>query len=154
YAGAIRAAFGLSDQPVASPYLVAMSILHLLGECAEAAPLLLLVDDAHWLDDSTTGALAFVARRLESDPILMVVALRDGFESPFLKARVAELDVMGLPDEDAAALLHARAPGLAPVHRDRILREAAGNPLALVELSSVIDPGPEPDPARAATLPL
>src|SRR5262245_54518241 len=120
YANAIRTSFGLSEQ-APSHHLIALSTLHLLAECAETAPILLLVDDAHWLDDLTAGALAFVARRLESDPIAMVVALRDGFESPFLKARLAELNVVGLSDEDATALLQARAPGLAPFHRDRIL---------------------------------
>jgi DNA-binding CsgD family transcriptional regulator len=134
YGNAIRAAFGLSEQTAPTPYLIAMAVLRLLGECAESAPILLLVDDAHWLDPSSAEALAFVARRLESDPIVMIAALRDGYESPLLAARIPELPLVGLSDLDAAALLAARAPALAAKQRDRILEEAAGNPLALVEL--------------------
>jgi DNA-binding CsgD family transcriptional regulator/tetratricopeptide (TPR) repeat protein len=134
YGKAMRVAFGLSDEAIQSPYLIALSILHLLGDCAESAPVLLILDDAHWLDHSTAEALAFVARRLESDPIVLIPALRDGFESPFLNARIPELRVEALSDEDAALLLHARSPKVTPMLRDRILTEAAGNPLALVEL--------------------
>ena len=132
---AIRSAFGLSDETVPAPFLVAMSILQLLGESSERAPLLLLIDDAQWLDRSTAEVLAFVARRLESDPIVMVPVLRDGFESPLLDARLAELRVEGLSDADAASLLDARVPELAPTLRKRVLSDAAGNPLALIELS-------------------
>jgi DNA-binding CsgD family transcriptional regulator len=134
YGKAIRAAFGLSDERAPSPHLIAMSILHLLGESAESAPILLLLDDAHWLDHSTAQALAFVARRLESDPIVMIAAMRDGFESPFIDARIPELRVEALSDEAAAALMDLRSPNVTPMLRGRILREAAGNPLALVEL--------------------
>ena len=134
YGKAIRIAFGLSDETLLSPYLIALSILHLLGECAESAPILLTLDDAHWLDHSTAEALAFVARRLESDPIVLIPALRDGFESPFINARIPELKVEALSDNDAALLLDARSPKVTSTLRDRILREAAGNPLALIEL--------------------
>lgn len=154
YGIAIRTAFGLSEQAAPSPHLVALSTLHLLAECAESAPLLLLVDDAHWLDDSSGEALAFVARRLESDPIAIVAALRDGFESPFLKARIPELSVLGLSDTDAAALLALGSPALAPVQRDQILREAAGIPLALVELPIALRDRQDFDLSHTAWLPL
>src|SRR5688572_17131095 len=63
YGKAIRTAFGLSDDKAPGPFLIALSTLHLLAECAESAPVLVLVDDAHWLDHSTAETLAFVARR-------------------------------------------------------------------------------------------
>jgi hypothetical protein len=98
----------------------------------------LLVDDAQWLDGSTTAALAFVARRLESDPIVLIVALRDGFGSPFLEAGLPELSIGALTDAQARSLLEACSPELDSGRRDRVLRSAAGNPLALVELSSAL----------------
>src|SRR5262245_42260071 len=110
YGKAIRSAFGLGDETSPSPYLVAMAVLHLLSECTEASPILLLADDAHWLDGSTAEALAFVARRLESDLVVMISAIRDGFESPFLKAPIPELRVEALSEEHAGSLLDARSP--------------------------------------------
>jgi DNA-binding CsgD family transcriptional regulator len=155
YAHAIRAAFGLSDQTAPSPYLIALSTLHLLGECADAAPVLLLVDDAQWLDLPTAEALAFVARRLESDPIVLLATVRDGFEIPLLGAGIPELRVEGLSDLDARSLLAVRAPGLTAALRDRILGEASGNPLALVELSGVLSATSNADRMlRTAHLPL
>jgi DNA-binding CsgD family transcriptional regulator len=151
---AIRSAFGLSDETVPAPFLVAMSILQLLGESSERAPLLLLIDDAQWLDRSTAEALAFVARRLESDPIVMVPVLRDGFESPLLDARLQELRVEGLSDADATSLLDARAPGLAPTLRKRVLSDAAGNPLALIELSVPLEAASANRMHSLETLPL
>jgi DNA-binding CsgD family transcriptional regulator len=131
---AVHAAFGLTAEAAPSPFLIALATLHLLCESATRAPVLLLVDDAQWLDDPTADALAFVARRLESDPIVLVPALRDGFESVLLEAGLPELQLEGLADTDAAALLDACEPALTPALRERVLRDAAGNPLALVEL--------------------
>src|SRR5215470_6865381 len=136
YGKALRSAFGLSDEPVTNPFLVAIAILQLLVESAERAPLLLIVDDAQWLDASTADALAFVARRLESDPIVMMAALRDGFGSPFLEAGHTELAIEALTDAHAGTLLDTRAPKLEAAVRTRLLQSAAGNPLALIELLS------------------
>jgi len=155
YGKAIRTAFGLIDQTPPSPHLIALSTLHLLGECAESKPVLLLVDDAHWLDHPTAEVLAFVARRLESDPIVLIPAIRDDFESPLLGVRIPELRLAGLSDADAASLLDARAPELAPALRSRVLREAAGNPLALVELPVALSATRDADRALStARLPL
>ncbi len=110
YGKALQSAFGLSDEPVTNPFLVAISILQLLVESAERAPLLLIVDDAQWLDASTADALAFVARRLESDPIVMMAVLRDGFGSPFLEAGHTELVIEALTDAHPGTLLDTRAP--------------------------------------------
>lgn len=151
YAGAIRSAFGLAEETHPSPFLIALATLHLLSDCSETSPVLLLIDDAQWLDRSTADALAFLARRLESDPILLVPAFRDGFESPLLAARFSELSLERLSDPDAASLLDQRNPRLAPAHRDRVLRDAVGNPLALVELAAALATHAGPPPA---TLPL
>ena len=151
---ALRSALGLSDESVPGPFLVAMSTLYLLGESSERAPLLLLIDDAQWLDRSTADALAFIARRLESDPVVMVPVMRDGFESPLLDARLPELRVEALSDADATSLLDARAPGLSPMLRKRVLGDAAGNPLALIELSVALEAAGESPMRSTETLPL
>ena len=130
---AIQAAFGLSDGPAPDMFLTALAALDLLAESAARAPVLVVADDAQWLDRPTRDVLAFVARRLEFEPVLLVTAVRDGDESPPGSGLpVLRLEALSAPA--AAALLEARAPGLPEDVRGRLLDEAAGNPLALVEL--------------------
>src|SRR5208337_3714617 len=119
---AMLAAFGLAD-PAAR---------------AARAPVLVVAEDAHWLDRSTCDVLAFVARRLEFEPILLVAEIRDGFDSPFNDAGLSALHLEALPPPAAAALLDHRAPGLPAEVRERVLDEAAGNPLALMELPAAL----------------
>ena len=136
---ALQSAFGLGERPAPDRFLIALAALDLLSEAADAEPLLAIVEDAHWLDRASADVLAFVARRLESDPILLIAALRDGFESPLAAAGLPELALERLDAADAESLLDGRAPGLARGLRERILREAGGNPLALVELPIAIE---------------
>jgi DNA-binding CsgD family transcriptional regulator len=105
-----------------------------MAEAAAGTPLIVVADDAHWLDQATRDVLTFVARRLEFEPILLVAAIRDGYESPLREAGLPMLALGPLAPPMAAALLDSRSPGLAAGVRERFLREAAGNPLALVEL--------------------
>ncbi|MER6514893.1 LuxR family transcriptional regulator [Nonomuraea sp. NPDC001636] len=131
---ALGAAFGLTDARVPDPFLIALAALNLLGEAAARAPVLLLAEDAHWLDRASADVLAFVARRLDSEPIVLLAAIRDGFPSPLDGVGLPELVLGRLDDAAATALLDACSPTLPPAVRARLLREAAGNPLALVEL--------------------
>ena len=132
---ALDAAFGLTHKPAPERFRVAMATLDLLAEVAGERPLLLVVDDAHWLDPPTADVLAFVARRIESDPIVLLAATRDGYPSSTLtSAGLPEQPLEGLDELTAASLLDAAAPNLPPPTRERVLREAAGNPLALLEL--------------------
>lgn len=131
---ALLAAFGLIAAPAPDFFLIAMAALDLLASAAVRAPLLILVDDVQWLDQSTCDALAFIARRLESEPIVLLLALRDGFESTLTDANLPTLHLGGLAPAAAAALLDARGPDLAVGARERLLADAAGSPLALVEL--------------------
>ena len=137
---ALLAVFGMRTSPAPPDlFLVALAALELLASVASRAPLLVVVDDAHWLDRSSRDVLTFVARRLEADPIVLLIALRDEFESVFADAALPHYHVEGLDEASAGALLDAHAPGLAPVVRERILTEAMGNPLALVELPAALD---------------
>jgi DNA-binding CsgD family transcriptional regulator len=135
---ALDAAFGLTHEAAPEPFRIAMAALDLVSDVATDAPLLLVVEDAHWLDRPTADALAFVARRIESDPILLLAAIRDGYPSALGEAGLPEHKVVGLDDSTAAALLDAVAPELPIGTRTRVLREAAGNPLAILELPAVI----------------
>ncbi|MCE7010345.1 AAA family ATPase [Kibdelosporangium philippinense] len=121
---ALRVAFGLAT---GTPELfqVGLATLQLLGQAAKDRPVLCLVDDAHWLDDASAKALTFLARRIASEPVAMVFTARHGLEE------LPSLVLNGLPDAEARALLKAT---LDEQVRERIVAEARGNPLALLEL--------------------
>ncbi|WP_103341175.1 AAA family ATPase [Amycolatopsis sp. CA-126428] len=131
---ALRTALGLADGPSPSAYLVGLAALTLLAEEAAAKPLLLVAEDVHWLDRASADVLAFVARRIETEPIVLLATLRDGAESPLLEAGLPSMVLDRLPPDAAAELLDSVAPRLAPAVRTRLLAEAAGLPLALTEL--------------------
>ncbi len=115
-------------------------MLSLLADAAEERPLLCLVDDAQWLDSVSAQTLAFVARRLLAERVALVFARRESeHEHPF--GGLPELDVGGLDPVDAQTLLDATIPGpLDESVRARILAEAGGNPLALLELPRGLTP--------------
>jgi DNA-binding CsgD family transcriptional regulator len=135
---ALDAAFGLTDEAAPEHFRIAMAVLDLLSDVATDAALLLVVDDAQWLDRPTSNVLPFVARRIESDPILLLAATRDGYPSVLGAAGVPEHRLTGLDDRTASILLDASAPGLSVARRARVLREAAGNPLAILELPAAV----------------
>jgi DNA-binding CsgD family transcriptional regulator len=135
---ALRTAFGLSSGSAPDRFLVGLATLRLLADVTEEHPLVCLVDDAQWLDHASAQVLGFVARRLVAEPVGLVLAARDpGNEL----AELPELVVEGLQEADARALLDAALTGPldAEVH-DRIVAEAHGNPLALLELPRGVTP--------------
>ncbi|MEU5126702.1 helix-turn-helix transcriptional regulator [Streptomyces mobaraensis] len=135
---ALRSAFGMDTAP-ADRFLVALAALTLLSEASRAEPLILLVDDAHWLDSPSADALLFVARRLGAEGVAVVFAVRDGSQ-PFPAPGVPDLRLSPLEADAARSLLTHLLPEAAPAVRERLLREAGGNPLALVELSAALSP--------------
>jgi DNA-binding CsgD family transcriptional regulator/tetratricopeptide (TPR) repeat protein len=135
---ALSAAFGATDVPAPDPFLIALAALNLLADAAEHAPLLLVVDEAHWLDPPTASTLAFIARRVDAEPIAVLFALRDGLASTLDGAGLPELRLGGLDGEAAGELVDASAADLTPGLRRRVLQIAAGNPLALLELPAAL----------------
>jgi hypothetical protein len=131
---ALSAAFGATDVPAPDPFLIALAALNLLACAAERVPLLLVVDEAQWLDPPTAAALAFIARRVDAEPIAVLFALRNGAVSTLDDAGLPELRVGGLDDAAASKLVDASAGNLTPGLRRRVLEIAAGNPLAVLEL--------------------
>jgi DNA-binding CsgD family transcriptional regulator len=140
---ALLAAFGMADGEASDIFLIGLATLALLGASARRQPILLIVDDAQWLDRHTQEVVTFVARRLEADPIALLMAGSEACGQGVETAGMRELALAPLEDAAAAALLDERAPALTPAVRARLLREAAGNPLALLELPVALHELPE-----------
>jgi hypothetical protein len=138
--GALETAFGLSAGAQPDRFLIGLAALSLLSEAAEERAVLCVVDDVQWLDRSSAQVLAFVARRLQAESVVLLCTARDAPERDELAA-LPELRVAGLQDPYARELLDS-AIG-APLDervRARILAEARGNPLALLELPRGLSP--------------
>ena len=132
--GALGTAFGLRDGGAPDRFLVGLAALSLLSDIAEERPLVCVVDDAQWLDAASAHALAFVARRLGTESVGLVFAVREPDGERRLEG-LAELAVGGLDDGDSQELLGTVVAGpLDGRVRDRIVAETRGNPLALLEL--------------------
>ncbi|MFD8719113.1 ATP-binding protein [Streptomyces sp. NPDC059629] len=132
---AILAAFGQATGQAPDQFLIAQAVTELLIAAAARNPLVVLIDDAHWLDSPTGDVLSFLARRIDSEPIAMLATTRDGYPLPLLEAGLPELRLSGLAEEPAGQLLDVVAPGLPVGARRAILDAALGNPLAIAELS-------------------
>ncbi|MBV9337567.1 MAG: AAA family ATPase, partial [Solirubrobacterales bacterium] len=131
---ALATAFGLRSGEAPDRFLVGLAALSLFGEAAEERPLVCLVDDAQWLDRASAQALGFVARRLVAESVGLIFGSRQLSEDREFKG-LPDMAVEGLAYDDARALLESVVVG--PMDdrvSDRIIAEAAGNPLALVEL--------------------
>jgi DNA-binding CsgD family transcriptional regulator len=131
---ALLTALGMREGAPPEMFLVGLATLSLMDEVADEGPLVVVVDDFHWLDGATSSVLSFVARRLESTRILLMAGLRETFETPLRSPQPREIQVGPLSDKDSADLLASIAPDLDPQTRRLILDEAQGNPLALREL--------------------
>jgi DNA-binding CsgD family transcriptional regulator len=155
---ALRAAFGLITADPPDRFLVSLAALALLAGVAADQPLLVAVDDAQWLDQATVEVLAFMARRLATEPIAFVIAVRE----PTNRCRPIDglptRHLSGLPEQAAHELLAAVAAGpLDPRAARRVVAETGGNPLALVEFGRQLTDGlwaaglppPEPLPISA-----
>ena len=145
---AVEAAFGIAEGDAPDLFLIGLATLGLVAERAAEAPLLFVVDDAHWLDRPSVQVLEFIARRVESDPAILLFAVREGLASSFDDADLPELRLAGLDDDASSALLDLAPEALSPELRRRILEEAAGNPLALIELpAGAVELGTGPSPS-------
>ncbi len=151
---ALLSALGFSGAEIPAVEPVALAVLTLCASLAShETPLLLIVDDVHWLDAFSLGVLRFVARRLSADPIALLAAGRQGGWPA--DGAMTEMRVDPLETGAAEAVLDTRQPELTAVARSRVVAEAAGNPLALVELSRVLsDVLRDPSRPVPALLPL
>jgi len=136
---ALTVALGLGDGPPPSQLLVANAALALLRQAAVATALLVIVDDLPWLDRASAVVLGFAARRLDGSRVGLIAASRAGEEGFFERAGLPGYELQPLDNAAAMALLEDRFPALAPRVRQRLLAEAQGNPLALLELPVALD---------------
>ena len=132
---ALAGALGLAASTHADRLLISAAVLGLLAAAAEERPTLCVIDDAQWLDRPSAEALVFTARRLRAERLAIVFAAREGEAARFEAAGLAELTLAGLAEQPAATVLAGRARRAPPGVRDRLLAEAEGNPLALLELA-------------------
>ncbi len=130
----LEAALGLSPGVGRDRFLVSAGVLSLLAAAAESRPILCLVDDAQWLDVPSANALSFTARRLLAEDVVILFGARDGEARCFDAAGLEEIEVGGLDRDAAVVVLDQGSRQAAPSVRERLLGEAAGNPLALQEL--------------------
>jgi DNA-binding NarL/FixJ family response regulator len=154
-AQALAAALGWG--PAGTPgdrYLVAAATLSLLAATAERAPVLVLVDDLHWVDRESAAALLFAARRLHHDAVAFLFAVRTGSGGAAPLEGLPVLDLTGLTPAEATGLLPDRlAEGVAA----RLVERTRGNPLALTEVAGRLTPAqrlgaaPLPDPLPVGT---
>ncbi|HEX3517343.1 MAG TPA: LuxR family transcriptional regulator [Trebonia sp.] len=149
-AQALRGAFGMTEAAAADRFMVGLGVLSLIAELAEDRPVLCLVDDAQWLDQASADALAFAARRLHAERVAVIVAARDEPARASLPG-LPELRVGGLDGPTAERLL--AGSGLVRAVRDRLVAEAGGNPLALIELSRGLSAGQRAGSVSPLTLP-
>ena len=152
-AAALRSVFGLSEDRVEDRFLISVAVLGLLSEAAEEIPLLCAVDDVRWLDHESADVFAFVACRIEAEPIAFVVALAEEAAPHFSVPHPRRVRLSPLGEEDARAVVRDVSPaGVSPLVVDRIVRSADGVPLLLTELVSSLSPdqlegrAPLPDP--------
>jgi DNA-binding CsgD family transcriptional regulator len=132
--GAMTAAFGLRAAPAPDPFMVGAGLTSLLSDVADDSPLLCTLDDAQWLDQASARALAFAARRINGERVAMLFARRGARSGDALQG-LPSLELEGIGEDDARALLASEVHVALDVDVvDRIIDEARGNPLALLEL--------------------
>ncbi len=140
---ALLACFGMSETEV-NPFFAFLAVLELLVDAAARRPVLVCLDDVHWIDEPSVDALAFVSRRIAGERVILLCTSRSG-ALPFTDAPAIEwLTLDGIDEAASGALLDARAPRLPPAMRERVLGQAQGNPLALVEFGVALQSGRYP----------
>lgn len=150
---ALAGALGLDQASPGNELTICHAALELLARASRHTPLLLLVDDVTWLDHASAAVLGVIARRVAGHAIGFIAAARSGEASFFEQAGLDNLDVPPLSEAAAAALLASRYPALTPRVLNRLVREAEGNPLALLELPAALGHG-RGSGAPGSTVPL
>jgi DNA-binding CsgD family transcriptional regulator/tetratricopeptide (TPR) repeat protein len=139
--GALLACFAMGESAEVNPFFTFLAVLELLVEMGRRTPVLVCLDDLHWMDQPSIDALAFVIRRITSERVVVLCTARPG-SMPFTDAHTIEwMELTGIDETASAALLDARAPNLSPTVRTRVLRQARGNPLALIEFATALESG-------------
>jgi DNA-binding CsgD family transcriptional regulator len=154
-AAALAGALALGPPTTSDRFAVCAATLNLLDAAARETPLIGILDDAQWLDASSAQAILFAARRLGSEGIVLLIALRELAGTPFEASDLDELAMSGLDRQAVNTLLARRGSGAAPAVTDWLADATAGNPLAVIELAALLTPdqlqGTAPIDERFAT---
>ena len=126
---ALREDFSGVPGQTSDRHAVGVALLELLAAAAGAEPLVLLIDGGQWIDASTAGALAFTFRRLVADPIAVVVAIREGEDSPLLNSSASSILIGGLEEWETQGLL---GPDFDALVAAQLGQATGGNPLAML----------------------
>ena len=120
--------------PEADPVVMGRGVLRLLLAVASDAPVVLAVDDLHLLDRSSASAIAEIGRLAEREGVVVVTTTRPGSSHQSPGAHQSIIELHALDDADAQLVMERHGRHLDDVQREQVLRNAAGNPLALIEL--------------------
>jgi hypothetical protein len=138
-ASALRTALSLEEGHTPDTVTLGAATLTLLTDAAATSPVLVAVDDAHWMDEASVRPLLFALRRLQAEAVAVLVTARDGEECRFTEAGLPTVALTGLEPAAAAALVRrvADIPADSEPFK-RLYRETAGNPLALLEAAPAL----------------
>lgn len=135
----LASTLGLIEVERSDRFLTALGVLTLLSNAAQDTGLLCAVDDAEWLDEASAQVLSFLARRLVSEGIAMLFTFGAAHPTSVALAPFRELNFEGLSQVASRELLDRKVEGtLDSGVRDRLVIEAEGNPLALIELAQLL----------------
>ncbi|WP_369147903.1 AAA family ATPase [Streptomyces sp. R44] len=151
-AAALNAAFGVSGESVRDRFSLGTAVLTTLSQAAGGGPLLCLIDDSQWLDRASLDALTFAARRLHTEGVVMLFAVRDGVPGGQITG-LPQLLLEGLDSAAVNAFLSDRVATLSPYAREQIIEQAQGNPLALLELPAALTAEQRAGQLNPVTLP-
>jgi DNA-binding CsgD family transcriptional regulator len=135
---ALSVALGFLDGPAADHHTVSAATLALLRVVAASRPLLLVVDNLQWLDPSSRAVIGFLATRLSGPEVGLVVAFRHGSDLGFDLPDQAVRDLAPLDESQSNDLVSRSCPDMTARVRVRVLAEARGNPLALLEFPKAL----------------
>ncbi|MFI7407086.1 AAA family ATPase [Streptomyces sp. NPDC049627] len=135
---AVEGCLAISDRGEPNPYAVCAGALGVLAAAGEQRPLLLVVDDLHWADPSSRQVLQFMARRLTTERVALVMAVRSGGEDEGAWESVPRAALGPLADDDCWALLRRHGLDRADAAAGRLVRLSLGNPLVLVEYAAAL----------------
>ncbi|GAA3975422.1 LuxR family transcriptional regulator [Streptomyces plumbiresistens] len=137
---ALDVCLALAAGPPPNSLAVCAGTLNVLAAAADATPLVVLVDDLQWVDPSSRQVLLFVARRLSSERVAMVLAVRSDAPEPSASG-LPGVDLAGLPTDVCAELLAGRGVAPSPQVLADLVRATGGNPLALLETVAGLNSG-------------
>ncbi|MGN6796363.1 MAG: ATP-binding protein, partial [Streptosporangiaceae bacterium] len=136
---AIEVALGIGSGPAPERLAVLNASLALFRQAASRGPLLIVIDDLHWLDRASGAAVGFAGRRLRGSRIGLLGAIRPGVGGFFERAGLPEYEVAPLSQAEAMSLLARQYVHLPARVLRRVVDEAQGNPLALLEFAASAD---------------